>query len=42
MSPDLYSLAGMAAMAAIAGVIGLRLVRDESALRRKRVLAEKH
>jgi hypothetical protein len=42
MSPDLYSLAGMAAMAAIAGVIGLRLVRDESSLRSKRVLAEKY
>ena len=42
MSADLFSVAGMAAMAAVAGVIGLRLVRDESALKRKRILAEKY
>jgi hypothetical protein len=42
MSADLFSVAGVAAMAAVAGVIGLRLVRDESALKKKRILAEKY
>ena len=42
MSLDLYSLAGLAAVALAAGLIGLRLVRDEHILHRKRMLVEKY
>jgi len=37
---DYYTIAGLAAMALVAGLVGLRLVRDERLLRRKRVLME--
>ena len=42
MSLDLYSVVGMVAMALVASVISLRLIRDESSLRRKRILADKY
>jgi hypothetical protein len=39
---DYYTIVGLATMAlmAVAGLVGLRLVRDEKLLRRKRVLME--
>jgi hypothetical protein len=37
---DYYTIVGLAAMALVAGLVGLRLVRDEKLLRRKRVLME--
>ncbi len=42
MSVDLFPVAGLAIMALAAGVVGIRLIRDENSLRRKRVLAEKY
>jgi len=42
MSLDLFSLVGGIAMALVATVISLRLIRDESSLRRKRILADKY
>ncbi|HKU48560.1 MAG TPA: hypothetical protein VJP79_01295 [Nitrososphaera sp.] len=39
---QMYSLVGIAAMAAVAGAVSLRLIRDESILRRKRMLADKY
>jgi hypothetical protein len=42
MTPDLLSAAGIAAVALVASVLGIRMVRDESLLRRKRILAEKY
>jgi hypothetical protein len=37
---DYYTIVGLAAMALVAGLVGLRLVRDERLLRRKRMLME--
>ena len=42
MSFDLYSVAGVVVMALVAGMVSLRLIRDESSLRRKRILADKY
>jgi hypothetical protein len=42
MTPDLFSAAGIAAVALVAGVLGMRMMRDEGSLRRKRILAEKY
>jgi hypothetical protein len=42
MTFDLYSAAGVVAMALVASVVSLRLIRDESSLRRKRILADKY
>lgn len=42
MSLDLYSVVGMVAMALVASMVSLRLIRDESSLRRKRILADKY
>ena len=41
MSLDVYSIAGFAAVAVADGVVGLRLVLDESSLRRKRLIADR-
>jgi len=42
MSLDLYSVVGLAAMALVTTVVILRLIRDESSLRRKRILTDKY
>jgi hypothetical protein len=42
MSWEILSFASLAAIVAIAGVVGLRVFRDESSLRRKRLLTEKY
>ena len=42
MSLDLYSVVGMVAMALVASMVSLRLIRDESSLRRKRILVDKY
>jgi len=42
MSLDLYSVVGMVAMGLVAGMVSLRLISDESSLRRKRILVDKY
>ena len=42
MSIDIYTFVGGAAMALVASMVSLRLIRDESSLRRKRILADKY
>jgi len=39
---DLYSLAGAAAVALVAGLVGMRVIKDEHLLRRKRISMEKY
>ena len=41
MTPDVYYAVGIAAMVAVAGIVGLRVIRDEVTLRKKRVIAAK-
>ena len=42
MSPDLFSVAGIAAVALVASIVSMKLMRDESSIRRKWMLAEKY
>jgi hypothetical protein len=37
---DYYTIVALATMAAVAGLVGFRLAKDESLLRRKRVLMD--
>jgi len=39
---DLYSLVGAAAVALVAGLVGMRVIKDEHLLRRKRISMEKY
>lgn len=39
---DLYTIAGLVGISLVAGLVGLRVVKDEQVLRRKRMLAEKY
>lgn len=41
MIADLYYAAGIAAVVAAAGIVGLRVIRDEASLRKKRIIAAK-
>ena len=41
MMPDMYYAVGIAAIVAAAGIVGLRVIRDEASLRKKRVTAAK-
>ncbi|MGI0013086.1 MAG: hypothetical protein ACREBU_06555 [Nitrososphaera sp.] len=39
---DLYTIAGLVGISLVAGLVGMRVVKDERVLRRKRMLAEKY
>ena len=39
---DAYTAAGLAAVALVSGLVGARVIRDEWALHRKRVLSRKY
>ena len=41
MMPDVYYAVGIAAIVAAAGIVGVRVIRDEASLRKKRVIAAK-
>ena len=41
MTPDVYSAVGIAAIVAAVGIVGLRVIRDEASLRKKRAIAAK-